>query len=418
VFYPYTLGTPKSVFETIANGTGLRVTLNGIQEEIYLSSVPAIDKGGQAMIRRQGRDRILLPGGAAAALGEIPDQPMERIQAMNSATAPKAAYFCNRTHLRDYVYGPEQMAAVTQRCEIYPEVISSENFEKHAPMLKDIEYIFSTWSMPGLTVSQIQQLPSLKAVFYAAGSVQQFARPFLANGIKVFSAWAANAIPVAEFALAQILLSCKGYFRNTRECKDPGWMEKGLGHKGVGVYGNTVALIGFGMIGRKLADLLRPFHIEVLVVDPHVSDEVLSAHNARRATLEEAFSTAYVVSNHLPDLPPTAGMLKREHFSAMRENATFINTGRGAQIVEADLIGVLRARPDLTALLDVTFPEPPPPDSPFYQLPNVQLSSHIAGSINNEVHRMADTILEEYDRLATGASLRYEVTESLLETMA
>lgn len=335
-----------------------------------------------------------------------------------STTKPKAAFFCNREHLLDYVYGPERRAAVADRCDVYPCLISTDTFAEHAGQLADVEYIFTTWSMPTLEPDQIRQLPRLKAVFYAAGSVQSFARPFLAANVKVFSAWAANAIPVAEFALSQILLSCKGYFRNTRACKDPNWMKQGKPHSGIGIYGNRVALIGFGMIGRKLAELLRPFHLDVMVYDPYVTDDVLAAHHTRRATLEEAFSTAYVVSNHLPNLPATVGMLNKALFSSMPKDATFINTGRGAQVVEEDLIDVLQTRPDLTALLDVTYPEPAPPESPFYTLENVQLSSHIAGSISNEVRRMADTILEEYDRLVSGSPVRYEVTEKLLETMA
>ncbi|MCC5845224.1 MAG: hydroxyacid dehydrogenase [Verrucomicrobia bacterium] len=331
---------------------------------------------------------------------------------------PKAAFFLNHKRHLDYVYREPQSAAVVERCELYPTVISQSNFGEHLEGLQDLEYIFSTWSMPDLSEEEIRKLPELKAVFYAAGSVQGFARPFLKCGVKIFSAWAANAIPVAEFSLAQILLSCKGYFRNTRGCDT--WEERTGGqlHSGLGIYNNKVALIGFGMIGRKLADLLRPFHMDVMVVDPYVTDEVLTAHNCRRATLEEAFETAYVVSNHLPNLPATKGMLNGDLFAKMRSDATFINTGRGAQVVEADLIQVLSERPDLTALLDVTYPEPPEKGSEFYTLPNVHLSSHIAGSINQEVVRMADYMIAEYDRLRQGEETLYEVTETLLQTMA
>ena len=333
-------------------------------------------------------------------------------------TRPKAAFFLNHQRHLQYVYREPQHDAVLERCSIHPVIINRSNFEEQVEGLQDIEYIFSTWSMPDLSEEDIRKLPNLKAVFYAAGSVQGFARPFLKCGVKIFSAWAANAIPVAEFTLAQILLSCKGYFRNTRSCNT--WEERTGGqlHSGLGIYNNSVALIGFGMIGRKLADLLRPFHMDVMVVDPYVTDEVLAGHGCRRAGLEEAFETAYIISNHLPNLPSTKGMLNGDLFARMRSDATFINTGRGAQVVEADLIHVLSERPDLTALLDVTYPEPPEKGSAFYELPNVQLSSHIAGSINQEVVRMADYMIEEYDRLLQGEPTRFEVTETLLQTMA
>jgi len=84
----------------------------------------------------------------------------------------------------------------------------------------------------------------------------------------------------------------------------------------------------------------------------------------------------------------------------------------------AEMIDVLTRRPDLTALLDVTHPEPPKPDSPLYSLPNVQISTHIAGSMNNELVRMADYCIEEFERWQAGEPMRYRVTLEMLETMA
>ena len=79
---------------------------------------------------------------------------------------------------------------------------------------------------------------------------------------------------------------------------------------------------------------------------------------------------------------------------------------------------MLRQRPDVTALLDVTMPEPSEPDSPFYTLPNVRLSTHVAGSLGNEVVRMADYALDEFQRWDKGEALQWEVTAELLEKMA
>jgi phosphoglycerate dehydrogenase-like enzyme len=102
----------------------------------------------------------------------------------------------------------------------------------------------------------------------------------------------------------------------------------------------------------------------------------------------------------------------------MQQGATFINTGRGQQINEQELIEVLKERPDLYALLDVTWPEPPPDGSPLYTLANVKLSSHIAGSIGNEVVRMADLVIEEFLCWQAGLPLQHEVTLDMLERMA
>lgn len=111
-------------------------------------------------------------------------------------------------------------------------------------------------------------------------------------------------------------------------------------------------------------------------------------------------------------------MLNGALFDTMKPHATFINTGRGAQVVEADMIKALQDVPTRCAVLDVTFPEPPVADSPLYTMPNVYLTPHIAGSLGNEVHRMAEYMAEEADAYSRGKETRYSVTLKMLETMA
>ena len=84
-------------------------------------------------------------------------------------------------------------------------------------MFRDVRFIFSTWGMAVMTEEQIRHcFPKLECVFYAAGTVQYFARPFLNCGVKVYSAWIANAVPVAEYTVAQIILANTGYFYTSR----------------------------------------------------------------------------------------------------------------------------------------------------------------------------------------------------------
>jgi phosphoglycerate dehydrogenase-like enzyme len=86
--------------------------------------------------------------------------------------------------------------------------------------------------------------------------------------------------------------------------------------------------------------------------------------------------------------------------------------------VEDDLVRALSERPDLMAILDVTYPEPPVEGHGFYSLPNCLLTSHIAGSSGKEVERMAAYMAEELRRYLAGEQTRYEVSEKMLETMA
>lgn len=319
------------------------------------------------------------------------------------------------------VYAQNRRQHVAARSHLHPSIITASDF--HTPdeamqaVLQNLDIIFSTWGMPALTSAQIARMPRLRAVFYAAGSVQNFARPFLDRDIAVVSAWAANAVPVAEFALAQILLANKGYFCNTMQCATPAGRAR-KPWSGHGNFGATGAILGAGQIGRKLIELLRPFHLHIVVFDPFLPDDIARELGVEKVSLPEAFERAMVVSNHIANVAATRAMLDKPLFAAMRPHATFINTGRGATVREDDLTEVLQARPDLTALLDVTQPEPPREDSPLYDLPNVHLTSHIAGSIGDEVVRMADYMIEEFDRFRRGEPLHYAVTAAMLETMA
>ena len=325
----------------------------------------------------------------------------------------RAAFFGTNAERIRAVYAQGRREQIEKLTDCAPQIMGLPELE--AGDLADVEVLFATWGMPLLSAAQLDKIPTLRAVFYAAGSVQGFARPLLQREILVVSAWAANAVPVAQWSLAQILLANKGYFRNQREFTVSRGQKRFRGH---GNFGATVAILGAGQIGRRVIELLQPFDLEVLVFDPFLPGDVAASLGIEKVELNEAFRCSHVVSNHLANLPATVEMLTGAHFAALPENATFINTGRGATVCEAEMIEVLQSRPDLSALLDVTFPEPPTLDSVLWELPNVHLTSHIAGSIGDEVVRMADYAIEEFVRWQRKEPLRYAVTEAMLKLMA
>ena len=303
---------------------------------------------------------------------------------------------------------------------LYTEIYTKEDVLSGKADTRQTEFIFSTWGMPEFSETEIKAFfPSLKAVFYAAGTVQAFARPFLSCGVKVFSAWAANAVPVAEYTVAQIVLANKGYYLASRLASDGKREEASKAFNNFkGNYGAEIGIIGAGMIGKLVIEKLKGYKLEEIVFDPFLPDEKAQELGVKKATLEQIFSECDVISNHLANNAQTKGMLDGKLFSLMKPYATFINTGRGAQVVESDLINVLKVRPDLTAVLDVTEPEPPLPESEFYKLKNCILTPHIAGSSGAEVHRMAEYMFEEFKAFSQNNPCRFEVTEKMLETMA
>ncbi|MBO4303287.1 MAG: hydroxyacid dehydrogenase [Lentisphaeria bacterium] len=308
----------------------------------------------------------------------------------------KAMFVCARPENIGRVYDEAQRKTLSEITEMFSEIVTPANFDSFD--LTDREVIFSTWGMMNFTDEQLSRLPRLEAVFYGAGATDTFARPLLKRNIKIMSAWKANAVPVAEFTAAQIVLSMKNYFSNT-------WENRFVGP---GCYGEKVALLGAGAISKKVQELLKNYRLEVMVVP--------SRPEHRTVSLEEAFRTAYVVSNHLPDREDNQKVITKAMFESMRHGATFINTGRGRQVDEEGMIQVLKKRPDLTALLDVLTQEPPQADSELRTLPNVRLSSHIAGSLNDELRRMSEFVIEDFRRFAQGEPMLYEIREEMLLT--
>ena len=317
----------------------------------------------------------------------------------------KVIYLSENTHITQKVYN------MSERVFVKNDILTNPD------TFRDTEFIFTTWEMPTFSEEEIKEfLPSLKAVFYGAGSVQYFARPFLNCGVKIFSAWAANAVPVAEYTVAQILLSNVSFFKTMRYTDHDKARE--MFDKFPGNYGVKVGIIGAGTIGKLVIEKLKDYDLEVLVFDPFLSDQKARELGVKKCDLETLFANCQVVSNHLANNTETKGMLNRALFDKMLHFATFINTGRGAQVVESDLISVLKERPDLTALLDVTEPEPPEGNSELYTLPNCILTPHIAGSWGLEIRRMGEYMKKEYEKFINGQPTKYEVTLEMLKTMA
>ncbi|NOU94110.1 phosphoglycerate dehydrogenase [Paenibacillus sp. LMG 31456] len=318
-------------------------------------------------------------------------------------------------------YDESVRTRLAEKLDLFPVYINQENAKLHLNELSDVEIAFSTWGIPNFSEEELQRyLPNLKVLFYAAGSVQRFARPFMFRNVTVVSAWAANAIPVIEFTSAQILLANKGFTQSARSYKQHGDYRQAqqISRAFPGNYSARVGILGAGMIGRGVIEMLSKHELAIDVFDPFLSDDRAAELKVRKTDLIDIFTNCDTISNHLANLPATVGILNKDHFDRMLPHATFINTGRGAQVVEADLIKALREVSTRTAILDVTAPEPVPDNSPFLQLDNVLLTPHIAGSMNKEVYRMGLYMEAECERYLTGAAMRYEVKLEMLETLA
>ncbi|QHC20516.1 hydroxyacid dehydrogenase [Streptomyces sp. GS7] len=272
-----------------------------------------------------------------------------------------------------------------------------------ARALAEAEVLLTCWGAPRLTAEVLAAAPRLRAVVHAAGSVKHHVTDACwARGIAVASAAAVNALPVAEYTLAAILFANKRVlhaahrYRALRTAHD--WPRE---LAGAGNHGRTVGIVGASRIGRRVIELLRPFALRVLLYDPFVDGAEADRLGVAAAPLDEVCAGSDIVSVHAPALPATRHLIGARQLALMPDGATLINTARGSLVDEAALLPELRSG-RLAAVLDVTEPELPPPDSALYELPNVLLTPHVAGSLGGELHRMADHALDELERYAQG----------------
>ncbi|MBR5826693.1 MAG: hydroxyacid dehydrogenase [Clostridia bacterium] len=316
------------------------------------------------------------------------------------------------------VYTPEVLKKLSKYGELSGK-INRKNLKENSEFLKDCEIAFSTWGMPKFTKEEIKEyMPKLKAVFYSAGTVQYFARPFLESGVKVYSAFAANAVPVAEYTFAQITLATKGYFQSAKYYRRLFPRSISFANSSTGNFGCKVGLVGLGAIGQMVAKRLMELDVEVYAYDPFVAKEKAEELGVKLISLEELFSECDVISNHLANKPELENVFNYKLFRRMKKHSTFINTGRGAQVAEYSLALSLLLHPSHTFVADVIKREFFPYINPLFWCHNAILTPHIAGSTGKEPQRMAYYMMEEMERFLSGEDTKYEVTLESLERMA
>jgi phosphoglycerate dehydrogenase-like enzyme len=292
-----------------------------------------------------------------------------------------------------------------------------DELEEHLPK---IEVLITSWGCPRIDADSIDRLPRLKLIAHLAGSVKGFLDDSVwRRGILVTNAVAANAVPVAEYTLAAILFANKrvfqlsNFYRTHHENRAP-WSKEA---PDVGNYGKTVGIVGASHVGRLVIDHLRRFDFRVLLYDPYVTPLATRNIGATKVGMSELMSQSDVVSLHAPLLGDTRHMIGARELALMKDGAILINTARGALIDQPALEQELCSG-RLNAVLDTTEPEVLPDNSPLYELPNVFLTPHIAGSLGNETQRLADCIVDEVERYSRGAALKHLVRREQLARLA
>lgn len=310
---------------------------------------------------------------------------------------PWTISFAMQPALRPRLFNDATMHRLMALGSVHPEVIDDLGTSAARRQLLATDILITGWGCPALD-PHVLTTGRLQAVVHAAGTVKNhLSGEFWTSGVAVSSAADANAVPVAEYTVAQVLLANKqldamrAAYRSGRVAAD--WNER---FPEAGNYRRTVGVVGASRIGRRVLNHLAAFDLDLLLHDPHVDDAAARELGARPVDLDEIFRASDVVTLHAPDLPETRHLVDARRLALMRPGATLVNTARGglvdtAALTDAVVAGAVRA------VLDVTEPEILAPDSPLYEHPGVVLTPHVAGSVGGELRRLGHAAADEVD---------------------
>lgn len=311
------------------------------------------------------------------------------------------------------VYPPDVREAIASLVDVDFQAIPEEADERSiAASLAGADVVLSTWGAVPYTEQVLAGCPDFKLILYAAGSFKnQVTEPLVALRPTVCTAAHLNGIPTAEFTLGMILMALKDVFTFTGRIATDGREGWGRSLPTVGTQGyyrTTVGILGFGVVSRHLLRLLQNFEMDVYVADDFMSAEQAGELGARKADLDYVMAECDVITIHHADVERNWRIINERTLGLMKPGARLINTSRG-RMIDEDALAAKLATGEITAYLDVTHPEPPEADHPFYRLPNCIMTPHLAGSIGNEVTRMGRYCLRELTAWIAGEPLEHPI---------
>lgn len=280
--------------------------------------------------------------------------------------------------------------------------------------LKDCEIAVGTWGTPGPSKKILDSCPSLKLWEHGAGSVKHFFTESIKDKDVIIASCAPTiAKAVAEFTLGELIIGLRRIIQNyclNKVERSPRPVNR------LTLNEATIGIIGLSRVGRAVLDLLKPHESRILVYDPYVCEEEAAKLGAIKVdSLLELCAQSDAVTLHTPSTKETWKLMGEKEFKAMKDDAVFINTSRGACVDEAALIEELK-KGRLFAFLDVSDPEPAEMDSPLRTLPNVIYTSHIAGG-GPSIY-IGNQIISDIRAYLNGQSLEMQVTWDMLNRIA
>ncbi len=336
----------------------------------------------------------------------------------------KVLYVCTESHTKR-VFRPGKYE---EMCDLFDvtENNGAKNWgsEDVAERAEGMDAIVTGWGAPAMIPAVFEAAPDLQIIAHSAGSVHglipdDIAQEYvMARDITVFSANGAIATNVAESAVGMLLMTMRHWVHFSNHIHDTShWRSSFYDFNGKFLLGSTVGVVSASKVGREVIRLLEPWHCEILVYDPYLSDEDAEKMGVESVELNDLFERSDHVTVHAPALPATDKMIGDEQLSLLRDGGTLVNTSRGSVIDHDALLEHAKAR-RLHICLDVTTPEPLEPDSPFRQLDNVIITPHVSGSGYYGYYLIGDQTVQALVDCFEGNAVEGAVPMERFETIA
>ncbi len=224
----------------------------------------------------------------------------------------------------------------------------------------------------------LQHAPKLRLIGRAGVGVDNIdAAEATRRGIVVMNTPGANAVAVAELTLGLMIAMCRAIPRANSSMHEGKWDKKSL--QGTELRGKTLGIVGLGRIGLEVARRARAFGMELIGYDPFIAPVIARENNVSLVPIDEIFSESDFLSLHVGLTPQTEGLINKTSLAIMKPGVRIINCARGELIVDEALVDALKSGHVAGAALDV-FRAEPLKNSPYFDIPTVLLSPHIAGS--------------------------------------
>lgn len=281
--------------------------------------------------------------------------------------------------------------------------------------LGGVDVCITGWSSPSFDEAVLRKADRLKLVAHTGGAVTSYvSEAFFDSGLRIVSGNRLYAESVAEGVIAYILCSLRDIPFYSGEVQAGRWRTERSPNEGL--LDRSIGLVGFGMVARRLVDMLKPFRAKISVYDPYVSDAALAACAVERATLQEVVSRPQIVSLHAARTPDTYHMITRELLHTVRDGALFVNTARG-NIVDEEALADELSLGRFKAVLDVYDDEPLPESSRLRGLKNTILMPHMAGPTVDRRRAVTLALIEDIENYFEGRPLAHEIAREYAMAM-